>query len=159
MTLEGYWEGGTWVYQAQITNGAGGGGAVSIVVTPGAGNEMEILYGSLTNGDGTGRSAVIKIRDDGDNDLAHLINVGYSLGAASTICIPLFDQATDGAHAGSGTRLILSGGMDLIMQLSSVAASQDGVFSLVARIRGDIPTVTETGQSTPTITINTEKVL
>ena len=41
----------TWVYHADVTNDGTNSGNHLYVVQPGAGNEMELLYGSLANDD------------------------------------------------------------------------------------------------------------
>ena len=153
---EEYWEGGTWVYQSNIVNGAGGGGTVSAEVVPGGGNELEILYGRLTNGDSSYRTATIRIEDDADNFLATVAT--HSLSAGHALTWPVTDEHNTNNMYSGATRLILSGDMVLHMELASVAASQDGFFGLTCRVRGGVPTVTEVGNSTPTITVNTERV-
>lgn len=157
---DGYWDGALWVYQADITNGAGGGGDLTWTVVPGVGNEMEILYGDIFNGDTAGRVVRINI-DDGTNHLASLLDdlTGFSLNAGVHHAFPIGDVvAATGGNVSDGARILIAGTMRLVATVESVAASQDGAFALVARIRGGVPVVTEAGNSTPTININTEQV-
>ena len=48
--------------------------------------------------------------------------------------------------------------MQVVANLEAVALSQDSAFAICCRIRGGVPTVAETGASTPTINVNTEQV-
>ncbi len=156
---EGYWDGGNWVYQADITNGAGGAGVQSYTVTAGGGvgGEMEILYGEFFNGDTLGVVLTVSLTDNGANELVELMSL--TADAASRHSFPHSDTpAVAGTHLSSGSRIFLAGGMTLVALTASVAASQDTAFALVCRIRGAVPTVVEVGASTPTININSERV-
>lgn len=154
-----FWSGSSWEYQAQITNGAGGAGNQSVILTPGVGDEFELYFATITNGDTASRTVTAEIRDDSDNRLAVLGTI--SLDAAAVLQIPTAPQAAatggNAADAPAATRFIISGDMDLRLLVASVAASQDSTYTIVGRIRGSAPTVTEAGASTPTITINTER--
>ncbi len=59
---EEYWGGANWIYQATITNGVGGAGNHTYAITTGIGDEMEILFGSVFNGDTVAR--VVKMHVD-----------------------------------------------------------------------------------------------
>ncbi len=150
-----YWDGALWVYHADITNGGGGAGDHVYTIVPGAGNELELLYGRVINQDTTARTVTIVI-DDGSNDLVRIMTLALSGGAAAGF--PTAEvQATTG-NSTSLVRYIISGTMRLVVAIAAVALSQDTVLGLVCRIRGGLPTVTEVGASTPTININTEQV-
>lgn len=149
-----YWEGATWVYHTTITNGAGGGGTIEFTIVPGAGTELEILYGEIINGDTVARTCKVHILDDDDNRLG--IIQSKSVSAAVHLPFPTNGTA-DLAELGT-TRLIVSREMKIYVAVESVAASQDATLALVCRIRGALPAVAEAGNSTPTITINKEQV-
>lgn len=150
-------DGKLWVYQADITNGAGGAGVQSYTVTIPVGSEVELLYGEIFNGDTVGVALTVDIEDDGANEIARLIDV--TADAASRHSFPHSDvAAAAGTHLSSGARIIVGGGMTIIGLTASIAASQNSAFALVCRIFGDVPTVAEVGASTPTINVNTEKV-
>ncbi len=153
---DAFWAGSLWVYQADITNGAGGAGDNSYTVTVGVGNELELLYGELFNGDTSARTVTVEI-DDGTNRIAQLLNVAAD--AAKRHGFPINDDISTGGGvvAGGGRRFILAGAMRLIVTIAAVALSQDSALGLVCRIRGGAPTVVEAGASTPTININTEQ--
>ncbi len=152
-----YWGGATWVYHASITNDAMDAATQTYTIVPGTGNEMEILYGQLFNGDTVARSIVVSIEDNG-NELARLI--ALAAAAASFHSFPASDDpAVASTDLSAGARLILSGNMALVGLVASVAVSQDSLFGVVARIRGGLPTVTEAASAgTPVISINTEQV-
>ena len=157
---EDYWDGAVWVYSSTIANDSDGSGALTWNVVPGAGNEMELLYGTLNNLDTSSRSGNIHIQTPATAFILQvLIPRGFSIGASDWVSFPSIDEvATDGA--GNPGRMIISGTMALAAELLSVAASQDGVLTLAARIRGGVPTVTNSGQGTsPTITVNHDLVL
>jgi len=146
-----------WVYRASIVNGAGGGGTVSWTITPGAGVEMEILGGFLQNLDTSTRTGSITIRDDDDNDIAHAIRA-LGIGAGSRSSYPSSPAQGSDLPVAAGPPSIVRGAMDIFASIAAVAASQDGLLTMIARIRGGLPTVTEAGNSTPTITIDKEAV-
>lgn len=154
---EDYWDGGTWVYHASITNDAMDAATQTYTIVPGAGNEMEILYGQIFNGDTVARSIVVSIEDNG-NELARLI--ALAAAAASFHSFPASDDpAVASTDLSAGSRLIVSGTMQFVGLVASVAVSQDSLFAVVARIRGGLPTVTEGASAgVPVISINTEQV-
>ncbi len=153
---EGYWDGALWVYHADITNDAMDAATQSYEIVPGAGNELEVLYGSLFNGDTTDRQATLRFEDDADNVLARAWS--RTLTAASAGQFPYAeDDFTTGVAAGG--RYILSGTMVLHAEVAAVAVLQDSALGLVCRIRGGVPTVTEAASAgVPVISINTERV-
>lgn len=154
-------DGATLVYQSTIINGAGGGGTVSVVLTPGDGNEFELYYGRISHNDATASDIDVHIRDAGDRVLASL----YDVDAVTQNSVCQFPTAPaaaatagNAADAPAATRFILSGDMDLYMAALLIDASEGSTNVIVGRIVGGMPTITETGNSTPTITINTELV-
>ena len=151
-----------WVYQADITNGAGGSGNHTYVVVPGAGNEMTLLYGSLFNGDTSGRAGRLRVTTDGTGAVVDIIGTGgagITITAGRYLSFPTSDgQGAGGVGITPGWPFDMAGTMELEALMSSVGASDDSAFAMVARINGGLPTVTETGASTPTININTERV-
>jgi hypothetical protein len=159
MTEEGrYWEGATWVYRANIVNDGVNAGNHVYLVSPGAGNEMEILYGSLLNGDATNRSALARIEDDEGNILAEIL-LAFTLNAGIRASFPAVDEAAaTGMGLAAGSRLILSGAMQARFQISSVAVSEDTAFAIVCRIRGARPTVTLTSPTGATETVDKDQV-
>lgn len=151
------WPGGaTWVYHAQITNGAGGSGTCSVSIVPGGGNELEIMYGLVTNGDTTTRTGRVLLRDDGGRIISEILR--FAIPGGQTVNFPVTDEISGNGASSGFVRLIVTGTMDVFMSVDAVAASQDATFAIACRIRGGLPTVTEVGQSTPTITINTERI-
>ena len=119
---------------------------------------MEVLAGSVVNLDsGSTRGVDARVNDDGQRMLYRVLRSAV-LGIGLTRSFPGADDLADEGGVTGGARMIVSGEMELHLQLEAVAAAQDGDFAFTAEIRGGFPTVTEVGNSTPTITINTEKV-
>ncbi len=149
--------GATWIYHADITNGAGGAGAHIYTMTVAARSQIEVLYGSMFNGDTTDRNSTLEIEDGGGNRITRFFSRTHS---AATFGVFPYAEDDFGSGVAAGGRYLLGGGMVLIWTLAAVALSQDSAFGLACQIRvGDVPTVVEVGASTPTININQEGIL
>lgn len=155
-------EGGTFIYQSTVINGGGGGGDVSVTLTPGRGNEFELYYGRVSHDDATASTVNARIRDDGARTLTSLMALA-SVTQNSVNQYPSAPAAvaTGGNEADSpaATRFIISGTMDLFVNAVAIDAAEGGTFVIVGRVYGGVPTITESGNSTPTITINTEDIV
>ncbi len=134
---------------------------MSVVLTPGAGNEFELLWGRISHNDATASDIDVHIRDDGDRVLASL----YDMDAVTQNSVCQFPTAPIvAATAGNvtdtpaATRLFISGTIDLYMAALLIDLSEGSTNVIVGRVYGDVPSIVETGNSTPTITINTETV-
>ncbi len=149
---EDYWDGALWVYNAQILRDGSTSGTDIIEITPGDGNEMELLYGQVTHNEGTGRQARITIENSlsDDDRLTHLAD------AAINNTYILFPR--DAAGVGY-TRLIIAGEQVLKLTIESLAINITSKYSVVCRIRGGIPTVAVTKPADSTLTTNTNKVM
>ncbi len=153
-------DGALWIYQASVINGGGGGGDVSILLSPGTGNEFELFYGTVSHDDATPSDVDVVIRD-ADDDL--LLNL-YDVDAVTQNSLCQFPTAggapsTSGNAAPQHTRFFLSGDMELFITALAIDLSEGITVSLVGRVYGGLPTVTEAGNSTPAITINEERVI
>lgn len=153
-----YWAGALWVYQATITSDGADAGDHIYTLTVGAGNELEVLYGTILNGDTSARNVRVDI-DDGANRLGQLL-FAVAANAAAYQSFPVAPvEAAGGNVSGAGARYIVAGAMRIVATVFAVAVNQDSAFSIVCRIRGGVPTVAETmSAGTPTILINTEQV-
>lgn len=157
---EEFWEGATFVYRSTIINGAGGGGDCSVLLVPGQGNEFELMYGTIAHNDATASNIDVHIRDEDNNIQAYL----YDVDAVTQNSVCQFPTAPQAAATGgnaadspAATRFVISGTMNLFMAAIAIDASEGTTNTIVGRYRGDLPTITETGNSTPTITITTER--
>lgn len=148
-----YWSGATWVYHATVTNDGATSGNHVYVVSPGVGQEMEVLYGRLFNGDGSARTAFANTRNAGGDVLTTYLAT-ISLGVQGHYPFPQIDESTTGGSSLGPTRKILSGTMDITFNVNSIAINQDTAFSIVARIRGGLPTVTITSPAGATETVD-----
>ncbi len=152
-TDDRYWSGALWEYHAQVVNEGGqGASTISVDIVPGAGNELAVLYGFVTNGDTASRTARAQILDAvGGNALTQL--QGATLTAGSSGGIP------DSSGVQGGVLFWFGGAMSLFLSVESVADGQDATFAAVCRVRGGVPIVTELGAGTPTVNINTEQTV
>lgn len=139
---EDYWAGAVWVYHANITNNGSNSGNHVYAVSPGVGNEMELLYGSIRNLDAAARTANVEI-DDGTNIFVSLVTA-VSISASARTSFPGASSVASSSPVAAGSRIILAGGMRLNATLAAVAVSQDSRFGIACRIRGGVPTVTLT---------------
>jgi len=145
------WVGGrTYVFQGTVLlDGTAGTHIASLTVVPGAGNELELVYGQMTNA-GSATLGVDVLIDDGANTVTELV-------AASTAATYRFPQSLSSAiQAGPGARYLISGTMRLrlIAQTSTVSVTQ--IFAVVLRVWGDSPTFTLADSvGSPTLTTNT----
>lgn len=155
MTNQDYWAGQLFVYQSTVINN-GSISDVAVELSPGRGNEFELYYGTISHNDATASDVDVLIRDGGDRTLVNL----YDVDAVTQNSLCQF-PAEAGAPATSGntspqpTRFIIAGMMNLFMTALLIDDTEGGTFSIVGRIRGGVPVITETG-GTPTVTINTE---
>ncbi len=139
----------TWVYIADITNDGSNSGNHIYEVTPGAGNEMKILYGYLYNGDSSSRVGNVRIHDVSgqgstsnlSDQLADFVPIATTLGAGQRGSFPTNDEFGDNTAAVMHTPFRIAGDMTIWARLASVAINQDSQFSIVCRIRGGIPAV------------------
>lgn len=156
---EDYWDGALWVYHSHVTHQAGeGAGTIRWTTVPGAGNEMEILYGEIRNDDTVARTAKVVI-DDGNaaQVLATLVEVGCD--AAQNQGFPVSDApSAGGTQVSAGARFIIAGTMRIVAEVAAVADSQDASFGIVCRLRGGVPTVTEEAVGVIVIDELTEQV-
>ncbi len=150
---DSYWDGATWIYHADVTNGANAGSHTYELVPGAGGNELEILFGAIFNDDVSTRTLQLFYEDDADNIL---YSVGSAITAGNPLAIPTQTSTSD-AKLGSA-RWILSGTSRLRAVANSIAANQDSAFGITCRIRGASPTVTITSPAAATETVNTEKV-
>src|SRR5947209_5037999 len=97
--------GQTFVFQGTVLEDATPGTHVcSLTVTPGAGNEMQVLYGQITVGaTATAQGAQVRV-DDGTNILTFIMNPGGNTNTASGEVI-IFPQETATTAALVGTNV------------------------------------------------------
>ena len=149
---EDYWEGGTYVIQGTVETDGATAGEASLTVTPGAGNEFEVLYGMVGHDDATTRTTQSLIRDDGDRGLMFYNTEGF---ANTEHEIP---NNRGSRIVGKPTRGFVSGAMDVFSRVAAMGVNQKATFALVLRLRGGIPTVAFAGPSGATLTTNTKRV-
>lgn len=145
MADDRYWAGSTWIYASEITNG-GSAGAPVWEISPGAGNEFEVLYGRLVNLDPAGQQAFCAIGwstgvfTTSGIAIAQLVPILFTVSPGASIHFPMV-QLIVNSNATGPTRFIVSGSMVLEARFNTLSANEDAIFSLCARIRGGRPTV------------------
>ena len=150
--------GRTWVFQGTVTEDATAGTHISsLTVVPGAGNEMEVLYGNFTAGAGAANLATALI-DDGSNNIAFLMN-SLSLASGQIASFPYTGTQVADSRVNVISPIIISGTMRLIMRISTATVSLTHAFSVACRIKGGLPTATLADNvGTPVLTTNTNLV-
>lgn len=161
MTQHVWPAGDLFVYRATVINGGGGGGDCSVILVPGAGNEFELYYGTISHNDATASDVDVHLRDEDGNVQSFLYDVDAVVQNAVCQFPPApgsAGTAGNAADAPAATRFLLAGTMDLYIAALAIDAAEGITVTIVGRVRGGMPTVTEAGNSTPTITITTERL-
>ncbi len=157
---EDYWEGAIWVFQARILNDGSNAGDHVYAVSPGVGNELEVLYGNIINSDsGSARNASIDI-DDGSNLLTRVLTLSTPVANADVSFFSAPGNASSGNSLVGITsgKIMIAGGMRLVATVFALAVNQDSFFAIACRIRGGLPTVTFTSPTDATETVNPNQV-
>ncbi len=151
-------DGATYVFQGTVVNN-GAISDVSAIFTPGEGNEMELHWASISHNDATASTILALIRDDGARTLIEMANIA-AVTTNSVIQVPPVGSApATGGNFPQFTRpIMISGTMDLILTAEDIDDTEGITVALVARIIGDIPTLTTVGGGAETVTTNTSRV-
>ncbi len=149
---EDYWDGAIFVFEGTVLTDGSNAGTASLTITPGDGNEFEVLYGFIEHTDAASRFVLAAIRDDGARELARLISNSFANS------IQMFPQDGAGGTEVGPARLIVAGIMDLRLEVQSMSVNDTATFVAVLRIRGGVPTTTLAGPTGSTDTKNTDKV-
>lgn len=154
------WPGGyPYVIQATVQeDGTVGTHICTLTVTPGAGNEMQLLYGSITAGAGAANIVSIQILDaSAGNEIATLV-AALSLASGAKFSFPFTGTQATGSQLNVVSPILVSGTMALKMTLSTATVSLAHTFAVVLRVRADAPTATLADTvGAPTLTFNTNK--
>jgi len=152
--------GATWVFQGTVLEDATAGTHISsLTVTPGAGNEMQLLYFDILAGAGAANITGVFIRDAvGGNIIARLVN-GLSLASGQFISGPSTGAAVANNVLNVVSPIKISGAMAFILQISTATVSLTHTFAVACRIKGALPTATLADSvGVPTLTTNTSSV-
>lgn len=158
---------GTYAFQGTVAEDATGGTHVcTLTVTPGAGNSIEVVGGSIQVGNTATAQGPSAFVDDGTNILFHLLNPDGTTetNASAVYEIPTGSQLLSNLTSSSQSpgaswgAFKISGSMRLILKVSTAAVSVTQTFGLVCRLKGtELPTATlndTIGSSTNTINTN-----
>jgi hypothetical protein len=156
----------TWVFQGTIAEDATGGTHdCTLTVTPGVGQELQLIYGQVA----VGNTATAQVSNahitDGTNELFEFFNqstttasleVDFPTGPAGVV-----QNATIIPVPSGGYPLTVSGSMQLVLEVSTTAVSVTQTFAVVCRLKstGPLPTATLADTvGSPTLTTNTNAV-
>ena len=160
VTTDAWPAGATWVFQGTVAEDATVGTHVSsLTVTPGSGQEMQILYGGFVAGAGAANLLTIVI-DDGTNIITRFANA-TSLASGADLWFPSAVAGSSGSQAEFlPPNIIVSGTMRYKMSVSTATVSLTHTFSLAARLKTSaLPTATLADTvGTPTLVTNTNRV-
>jgi len=157
-----------YVFQGTVAEDATAGTHVStLTITPGAGNALEISYGSIIVGATATAQTADAIIDDGTNVVTSLMNQQKvsDTGSSMFYSIPGVSQSPallitniDSSPDHGGWRI--SGTQRLILRVSTAAVSVTQTFAVSCRVRGlGLPTATLADTvGSPTLTTNTNTV-
>ncbi len=149
------------MYRATVINGGGGGGDTSVLLIPGAGNEYALIQGSIAHNDATASTINALIRDEDGNTHIGMIDALASVTQNSVNYFPSgigTIPATGGNQSGVPSPLIVAGTAELFVNAVDIDLSEGSTHTLIGRIAGSRPNIVESGNSTPTITITTERI-
>ncbi len=151
-------DGALYVFQGTIVNG----GAISDVTarfTPGAGNEMELYWASISHNDATASTIIVLIRDPSANTLIELANIPL-VTQNSVIQVPPVGTATavDGNFPQFVRPIMISGTMDLLLQAIDIDDGEGITLSVVGRVSVGPPAFVSFGGGTQVETINTNRL-
>jgi len=153
------WTGGrTYVFQGTVGEDATAGTHVtSLTVTPGAGNDITLVYGKVLNGNTATSQTMEAYIDDGTNALSAFINIADTAALVERVFPSSIAAATNTNNRNVlVSPVVISGTMRLILKVTTTAVSVTQTFAAVLRVFGDSPTFTLADTvGTPTLTTNT----
>lgn len=146
-----------WAYHADILNNGVTAGAHTYSVRPGAGLCLEIVDGTIFNGDAAGIAITARIHDGTSTRImGGGIPEAQTLGAGARMGLT-FTTASLNVPSPLG-RIVVPGGLRFEIVTGSVAVSQDTAFGFIGLVQGGIPTVTLTGPAGSTATVRVNDV-
>ncbi len=152
----------TYVFQGTVAEDVTVGTHVcTLTVTPGAGNSMMLIAGTILEGNTATVQTATAYITDGTNVIANLLFGGADATANTPHGIPTNQGgafaagATNPSSPGGG--YVISGAMQLVLKVTTAAVSVTQTFSVVCRLKGtDMPTATLADTvGAPTLTANT----
>ncbi len=141
-----------WHFRATIVNDAGASGSHEYLFTPGAGNVLILLGGSLLNGDTSTRVGLARLRNT-DADIIRQVLENSSVVAGATRDFPTSQSTGDNLSASDGSPVVVAGTEDFLVGIVSVAVSENTEVSIQFLVSGGPPTVTFTS---PASAVETE---
>jgi len=152
--IETWPAGSTWAYLAVFKEDGAGGGTVNIDISPGAGNEMILMFMHLGPDDyAANRTITVRIEDSANNRLMDIYSAAID---NAHVNLPLVNSdSTSMAWNKTGFPLIISGTDTLTINGASLAQNEEITVAIRARLRGPIPSITATSSGTIGTTVTT----
>lgn len=159
----------TWVFQGTIAEDATAGTHVcTLTVTPGAGNEMELIAARLVVGNTATAQSAQAFVTDGTNIIYDLLNSDNQTSGVAALVFAIPDPSVSfatiatsaGSPAAAWGAFKISGTMSFVMRVTTAAVSVTQTFACAFRFRGTDPpegTLLDT-IGTSINTINTDSV-
>lgn len=147
-----------WDYRATILNDGVNSGNHAYVFTAGAGNICILVGGKVLNGDPASRAGNVRLRN-GDDDRIRDVLRNQTIAGDKERDFPTSELAGDDNSASVPPEVIISGVEDLIVNVSSIAVSEDSAVSLQMLVSGGPPTVVLTSPTGATETETENRIV
>lgn len=159
----------TYVFQGTVAEDATAGTHVcKLTLVPGAGNALMVLGATIAVGaTATAQTAFADVQDGSGNVLQYLLDPNGQSGTVSGLVYAIPNSLSNAselvaANGGAQTYVptIVSGTMQLVLQVNTAAVSVTQTFSVVCRLKGtDLPTATLADTvGSPVLTVNTNQL-
>lgn len=159
----------TFVVQGTVAEDATVGTHVTtLTVSPQNGHSLQVIQGQITVGaTATAQTASCFVTDGSGDTLGQILNANGTSGTTAGLVYSFPSTGNTAAIFNTGIQNLggglpyLSGGMSVVLQVSTAAVSVTQTFALVVRLRGPtLPSVAFADNTgTPTITTNVAKVI
>lgn len=144
-----------WSYAATIVGDGTNAGNHSYEFTPGEGNVCILIAGSVLQGDPTSRNVQVLARNGDDTTFRRILS-SASVAQDKRRQFPTSEATSDDGSSSDGQPIILSGVEDLLVNIASLANSENTAIEIQMLVSGGPPTVviTSPGVATETETEN-----
>lgn len=159
----------TWMFVGSVAEDATGGThTTSLSISPGAGQELELVAGSIQVGNtATAQTPNVQVLDDGANFLYPVYNENNVSFTTANLIHGFTEVSQTAAIQATGIgnltpgRVIVSGAAVIKLSVTTAAVSVTHTYAFVCRLRGSaLPTATLADTvGTPVLTTTTNKVI
>ena len=148
-----------WEYRATIVNDGSNSGTHTYVLTAPDGGVLILLGGRVFNGDTSTRTILAQTRNR-DNDVIRDPIESVAAPGGTRLNFPTAElMGTGDGNASDGTHYVIAGGEDFLVQVASVAVSQDTNLSMQFLVSGGPAAVVLTSPTGATETETTNVIV